>query len=219
MSDPVLNGRWIRLEPLAALHAGDVYDAVCNADGFARTAFMVEPPLQDEAAREAWFMKKVGWPGRTYFACVDPARARALGFLAYMRDETVHRSVEIGDVLFGAGLQRTPAATEAVYLLLRHAFETMGYRRVEWKCDTRNEGSYRAAVRFGFTFEGVFRQHMIIRGQSRDSAWFSMLDHEWPARRAAFDRWLAADNFDPGGAQREALASFHEKVRASAAQI
>lgn len=216
MTAPILDGRWIRLEPLSDAHAGDVCEAVCNADGFTRTAFMVEPPPRDEAARGPWFTKKVGWPGRAYFACVDPAGGRALGFLAYMRDETAHRSVEIGDVLFGAGLQRTPAATEAVYLLLRHAFETMDYRRVEWKCDTRNEGSYRAAGRFGFTFEGVFRQHMIIRGQSRDSAWFSMLDHEWPVRRAAFDRWLAPDNFDAGGTQRETLASLHEKVRAGA---
>jgi RimJ/RimL family protein N-acetyltransferase len=126
-----------------------------------------------------------------------------------MRDEAAHRSVEIGDVLFGVGLQRTPAATEAVYLLLRHAFEDMKYRRVEWKCDTRNAASYRAAQRFGFTFEGVFRQHMIIRGQSRDSAWFSMLDHEWPARRIAFERWLSIDNFDDAGMQKTPLAAFH----------
>jgi RimJ/RimL family protein N-acetyltransferase len=203
----VIEGRYVTLQPLAADHAEDVYSAVCNASGFERTAFMVEPPPQDVAAQGEWFMKKVGWPGRTYFACVDRASGRANGFLAYMRDEAAHRSVEIGDVLFGAGLQRTPAASEAVYLMLRHAFETMGYRRVEWKCDTRNAPSYRAAERFGFTFEGVFRQHMIIRGQSRDSAWFSMLDHEWPARRAGFDRWLSPANFDAGGVQRVPLAS------------
>ena len=207
MSAATIAGRYVRLEPLAASHANDVYQAVCNASGFERTAFMVEPPPQDGGAQGEWFMKKVGWPGRTYFACVDPGSRRTNGFLAYMRDEPAHRSVEIGDVLFGAGLQRTPAASEAVYLLLRHAFEAMGYRRVEWKCDTRNAASYRAAERFGFTFEGVFRQHMIIRGQSRDSAWFSMLDHEWPARKGAFDRWLSPDNFDADGVQRISLAS------------
>lgn len=203
----MIAGRYVTLEPLSADHAPGVYAAVCNASGFERTAFMVEPPPTDDGAQRDWFMKKVDWQGRTYFACVDPASGRANGFLAYMRDEAAHRSVEIGDVLFGAGLQRTPAASEAVYLLLRHAFETMEYRRVEWKCDTRNIASYRAAERFGFTFEAVFRQHMIIRGQSRDSAWFSMLDHEWPARRAAFERWLSPDNFDADGVQRVSLAS------------
>jgi len=211
MSAPVLAGRYVRLERLAASHAADVYAAVCNPDAFARAAFMVEPPPQDETAREAWFSKKVGWEGRTYFACVDPFSGRANGFLAYMRDEPAHRSVEIGDVLFGASLQRTPAATEAVYLLLQRAFETMNYRRVEWKCDTRNAGSHRAAERFGFVFEGVFRQHMIIRGESRDSAWFSMLDGEWPGRKAAFERWLARENFDESGAQRAPLSAFHAR--------
>ena len=207
MSAGVIRGRYVSLEPLAERHAPHVFESVCNADGFARTAFMVEPPPQDSAAQPDWFGRKVGWEGRRYFACVDGASGVVNGFLAYMRDETAHRTVEIGDVLFGTGLQRTPAATEAVYLLLRHAFEAMNYRRVEWKCDTRNEASYRAAERFGFTFEGVFRQHMIIRGQSRDSAWFSMLDHEWPSRRAAFDRWLSPDNFDANGLQRASLAS------------
>lgn len=208
MSGAIITGRHVALEPLAEKHARDVREAVCNADGFARTAFMVEPPPQDGAGQAEWFMRKVVWAGRSYYACLDPATGAANGFLAYMRDETAHRTIEIGDVLFGTGLQRTPAATEAVYLLLRHAFETMRYRRVEWKCDTRNAASYRAAERFGFTFEGVFRQHMIIRGQSRDSAWFSMLDHEWPARRRAFERWLSPENFDAHGAQRTPLASF-----------
>lgn len=207
MSAPVITGRYVRLELLSEAHADDVYRAVCNHEVVARAAFMVEPPLLDDSARADWFMKKVTWNGRVYFACVDPLTRHANGFLAYMRDEAAHRSVEIGDVLFGQGLQRTPAATEAVYLMLRNAFEAMNYRRVEWKCDTRNQASYRAAERFGFTFEGVFRQHMIIRGQSRDSAWFSMLDSEWPLRKASFERWLAPENFDEAGAQRTPLAA------------
>ncbi|MBX9760204.1 MAG: GNAT family N-acetyltransferase [Beijerinckiaceae bacterium] len=204
----IITGRYVTLELLAQTHAPHVFKAVCNADAFERVAFMVDPPPQDSAAQADWFTRKVSWPGRAYYACVDQVTGQANGFLAYMRDEADHRTVEIGDVLFGAGLQRTPAASEAVYLLLRNAFEAMNYRRVEWKCDTRNAASYRAAERFGFTFEGVFRQHMIIRGQSRDSAWFSMLDHEWPARRIAFDRWLSPENFDASGAQRTPLASF-----------
>ncbi|MFN3891742.1 MAG: GNAT family N-acetyltransferase [Beijerinckiaceae bacterium] len=208
MSAPVLEGRYVRLAPLSAAHARDVFRAVCNDGTFLRTSFMVEPPPRDESAREQWFLKKVAWEGRSYFACIDTRTGAANGFLAYMREEPVHRSVEVGDVLFGCGLQRTPAATEAVYLSLRRAFETMNHRRVEWKCDTRNKASYSAAVRFGFTFEGVFRQHMIVRGESRDSAWFSMLDSEWPARKAAFEQWLRPENFDAAGAQRQPLAAF-----------
>jgi RimJ/RimL family protein N-acetyltransferase len=213
MSAPILSGRFIRLEPLAASHEADVCAAVCNDDGFARVGYMVEPPPVDPADRGAWFARKLAWRGRIYFACVDPASGRALGLLAFMRDEPQHRSVEIGDVLFGTGMSRTPGATEAVFLLLRHAFETMAYRRLEWKCDTRNVGSYRAAERFGFTFEGVFRQHMIIRGESRDSAWFSMLDHEWEARKKAFETWLSPDNFDASGAQMRSLAELRNLIR------
>jgi RimJ/RimL family protein N-acetyltransferase len=209
MSDTTIEGRAVRLEALGPHHFEDVCRAVCHDDGFAQTAFMIEQPPREEAARLPWFLKKIAWDGRVYFACVDPVSGRARGLLTFQRDEAAHRSIEIGDVLFGVGLQRTPAATEAVYLLLRHAFEEMKYRRVEWKCDTRNGASYRAAERFGFTFEGVFRQHMIIRGQSRDSAWFSMLDHEWPARRRAFERWLSIDNFDDAGMQKTPLAAFH----------
>jgi RimJ/RimL family protein N-acetyltransferase len=207
MSPPHLAGRYVRLEPLSLEQALDVRAATCNEDAFVRAAFMVEPPPREEGEQAEWFAKKVAWAGRTYFACVDPQTDRACGFLAYMRDEPAHRSVEIGDVLFGGAMARTPAATEAVYLMLRNAFEAMNYRRVEWKCDTRNVASYRAAQRFGFTFEGVFRQHMIIRGESRDSAWFSMLDGEWPSRCAAFRRWLSPDNFDEAGAQKAPLAS------------
>jgi RimJ/RimL family protein N-acetyltransferase len=206
MSAAVLGGRFIRLEPLERRHEADICAAVCNDDGFARVGYMVEPPPVDPLARAAWFARKVTWSGRVYFACVDPASGCALGLLAFMRDEPQHRTVEIGDVLFGTGLSRTRAATEVVFLLLRHAFETMIYRRVEWKCDTRNAGSYRAAERFGFIFEGVFRQHMIIRGESRDSAWFSMLDREWAARKRAFELWLSPDNSDASGAQLRSLA-------------
>jgi RimJ/RimL family protein N-acetyltransferase len=211
VSAPVFAGRFVRLEPLGPEHAEDIQQAVFNEDVFARAAYMVDPPPEEEAARAAWFSGKIDWSGRTYFACVDARSGQARGFLAFMRDEPAHRTVEIGDVLFGSGVSRTPAGTEAVYLLLRHAFESMNYRRVEWKCDTRNHASYRAAERFGFTFEGVFRQHMIVRGQSRDSAWLSMLDGEWPARRSAFERWLSPANFDEQGAQRSRLNTLHAR--------
>ena len=117
------------------------------------------------------------------------------------------RVIEIGNIVYSPGLQRTPAATEAQYLVARHVFETLGYRRYEWKCNALNAPSRAAALRLGFTYEGIFRQHMIIKGRNRDTAWFAMLDGEWPARKAAFERWLAPANFDGRGRQRQTLAA------------
>ena len=116
-----------------------------------------------------------------------------------------HRVIEVGNVVYAPALQRTPLATEAQYLLAGYAFETLGYRRYEWKCDALNAASRRAALRYGFTFEGIFRQHMIGKGRSRDSAWYAMLDGEWPARKRAFERWLRPENFDAAGHQKTAL--------------
>ena len=129
----------------------------------------------------------------------------ASGVVSYLRIEPEHACIEIGHIWFGAPLQRTPGATETIYLLARHAFDDLGNRRLEWKCDAANARSRRAAERFGFTFEGVFRQHMIVKGRNRDTAWFSLLDSEWPAVRAAFEAWLAPENFDAGGRQRSPL--------------
>ena len=124
-----------------------------------------------------------------------------------MRIEPAHRVIEVGSILYTPALQQTTGATEAMYLMARHVFEDLGYRRYEWKCNALNQSSRRAALRLGFTFEGIFRQHMIVKGRSRDTAWFSMLDSEWPARKAAFERWLSPANFDREGRQREPLSS------------
>jgi RimJ/RimL family protein N-acetyltransferase len=127
------------------------------------------------------------------------------GIASYLRIEPTHGVIEIGHIWFGSALQRTTAATEAIFLLARHAFDDLGYRRLEWKCNAANEKSRRAAQRFGFTFEGVFRNHMVVKGRNRDSAWYSIIDDEWPAIRAAFERWLAPENFDRTGTQKRAL--------------
>ena len=119
------------------------------------------------------------------------------------------RVIEVGHIVYSPALQRTPLATEAQYLLARYAFETLGYRRYEWKCDALNAASRRAALRYGFTFEGIFRQHMIAKGRNRDTAWFSMLDSEWPARKAAFERWLAPENFAADGRQIVSLSALN----------
>ncbi len=123
-----------------------------------------------------------------------------------MRITPEHGVIEIGHIWFGTALQRTPAATEAIYLLARHAFDDLGYRRFEWKCNAQNAPSCRAAERFGFTFEGIFRQHQIVKGRNRDTAWYSIVDGEWPAVGAGFERWLAPENFDDDGRQRRSLA-------------
>ena len=116
------------------------------------------------------------------------------------------RVIEVGNILLSPALQRTPLATEAQYLLARHAFETLRYRRYEWKCNAFNAPSHRAALRYGFVLEGILRQHMIVKGRSRDTTYFSMLDGEWPARKAAFERWLAPENFDRDGRQKTKLS-------------
>jgi RimJ/RimL family protein N-acetyltransferase len=139
-----------------------------------------------------------------YFA-ICPGGAAAQGIASYLRIDTQHGSIEIGHIWLGTSLQRTTAATEAIYLLARHAFDELGYRRLEWKCNALNERSRRAAERFGFTFEGIFRNHMVVKGQNRDSAWYSIIDREWPAIRARFQAWLAPENFDENGRQRRPL--------------
>lgn len=141
-----------------------------------------------------------------HFAIVPEAHARPLGQAAYLRIAPDSGSIEIGHIWFARELQRTTAATEAIFLLLSHAFDELRYRRVEWKCDALNAASRRAAERFGFTFEGVFRKHLVIKGRNRDTAWFSIVDEEWPAVRAGFERWLAPESFDRGGAQLRPLS-------------
>ena len=146
-----------------------------------------------------------GLLGDRGYAVIDQATGRALGLFSYLRIMALDGSIEIGHVAFGAPMQRTAGATEAIYLLARHAFDDLGYRRLEWKCDAANARSERAAERFGFTREGLFRQHMVRKGRNRDTAWFSIIDGEWPGCRNAFQLWLAAENFDEQGQQRQRL--------------
>jgi RimJ/RimL family protein N-acetyltransferase len=148
-----------------------------------------------------------------WFALHPRAGAHPAGVASYMRIKPEHGVIEIGGIWFGASLQRTTAASEAIYLLAAHAFDELGYRRLEWKCDALNEASRRAAQRFGFRFEGVFRQHMVIKGRNRDTAWFAITDREWPVIRDAFTAWLAPANFDEPGHQRRALGALIAQAR------
>jgi RimJ/RimL family protein N-acetyltransferase len=133
---------------------------------------------------------------------------RPAGMASYLRITPEHGAIEIGHIWFGSTLKRTPAATEAIYLLARHVFDDLGYRRLEWKCNALNAPSRRAADRFGFTFEGVFRKQQVVKGRNRDTAWYAIVDDDWPPIRAAFEAWLAPGNFDASGRQRRALAQF-----------
>ena len=168
--------------------------------------YMSDGPYATLAAYQAAFEQKQNSSDPLYWAIVDNATGRPVGQASYLRIEPAHRVIEVGNIIFTPALQRTAGATEAMYLMARHAFEVLNYRRYEWKCNALNEPSRRAALRLGFSFEGIFRQHMIIKGHNRDTAWFSMLDTEWPLRRAALERWLAPQNFDHDGHQYSPLS-------------
>lgn len=166
-------------------------------------------PFADEPAFSSWLAEREALKD-PYFYAVQDASGRPVGLSALMSTRPAMRVVEVGHVVYSPVLQRTPLATETQYLLARYAFETLGYRRYEWKCDSLNARSRRAALRYGFVFEGIFRQHMITNtGHSRDTAYFSMLDSEWPARKLNFERWLAPENFDSEGRQKHSLAALN----------
>jgi RimJ/RimL family protein N-acetyltransferase len=169
-----------------------------------RFRYLFDKP-DDRAGFEAWLERSSASDDPLFYAVIDSATGRAEGRQALMRIAPEHGVIEVGNILWGPAISRTRVATEALFLHARYVFDELGYRRFEWKCDNRNEPSKRAAQRFGFTFEGVFRQHMMIKGESRDTAWFAMLDSEWPALRSGFERWLDPANFDAAGRQKKAL--------------
>lgn len=196
-------GRYCRLEPFLQARHGDGLREALGADEAGWAYVMLKPQGQEQWS--AWFADMEASTDPLYFAICDAADGRVLGSVGYLHPDADSGVVEIGRVHFSPRLQRTPAATEAIYLMLRQAFD-WGYRRCEWKCNALNAGSIRAAQRLGFSFEGVFRQARVNWGLNRDTAWFSLCDHEWPSRRAALERWLAPDNFDADGRQRLGLA-------------
>ena len=208
----VLAGRYVRLEPLAAARHGAALWTETHGPGAATFwQYLFDEPFADEKSFGDFLERKSASADPLFYAIVDQASGRAAGFATLMRIDPAHRCIEVGNILYGRSLQRTPGATEAQYLLMRYVFEELGYRRYEWKCNALNAPSRRAALRFGFTFEGIFRKHMIVRGRSRDTAWYAMLDDEWPAVKAAFERWLAPANFDAAGRQRQGLAALRQQ--------
>jgi RimJ/RimL family protein N-acetyltransferase len=206
----VLPGRLVTLRPLdRAAHAEALYQATHGPEKDDQWRYMSEGPFASRAEFDVFFDRNAGSADPLFFAIVDNATGAVVGQASYLRIEPRHRGIEVGNILFTPVFQRSSGATEAMYLMARHVFDDLGYRRYEWKCNALNQPSRRAALRLGFVFEGVFRQHMIIKGRNRDTAWFSMLDAEWPLRRANFERWLAPSNFDPAGRQLLSLSDLN----------
>ena len=204
-----LAGRYCTLEPLAAAaHADDLFDAFADDVEGRLWTYKQDGPYSDRAAFVAAMEAAEASVDPLYYAVVEAGSGRAVGITSYLRITPAHGVIEIGAITYAPRLQQTPASTEASYLMLRHAFADLGYRRVEWKCDALNEPSVRAAYRLGFRHDGVFKQAMVVRGRNRDTAWFSMLDSDWPRVEQALAGWLAPDNFGPDGRQRQRLAAF-----------
>lgn len=210
-----LSGRLTTLVPLEPAHADDLYAATHGEEREALWRYMSIGPFADRAAFRAAVERMAAATDALAFAVLDNRDGRALGFQSYMNIEPANRAVEVGGVLYSPALQRTAAATEAQYLFAAHAFETLSCRRYVWKCDNANEKSKAAALRLGFSPEGLFRQHMIVKGRNRDTAWFSMLDSEWPARKAAFEAFLDPANFDAAGRQKTPLSTLNGQRRAA----
>ena len=202
----VLEGRWCRLERLDPIRHGDSLHAASTAPGVEeRFRYLFEPAPADRAAFDAWAARAAAGEDPLFYAVIDRATGRAEGRQALMRITPEHGVIEIGSILWGPAIARTRIATEALYLFAQHAFDALGYRRFEWKCDVLNAPSRRAAERFGFNFEGVFRSHMVVKGKNRDTAWFAITDADWPRIKAGMERWLDPGNFDEDGRQRRAL--------------
>lgn len=201
-----LEGRFVRLEKLdPARHADDLARELTGPRAAPLYDWLPDPPPQDEDEVRAWARKAADSTDPFFYAVIDKASGRAVGRMSFLRIDPANGVIEVGHVLYGPSLQRTPAATEAQVLFMRHVFDDLGYRRYEWKCNALNAPSRRAALRFGFSFEGVFRQHMIVKGRNRDTAWFAMIDAEWPMLKRAFETWLDGVNAGPGGGQRVPL--------------
>jgi RimJ/RimL family protein N-acetyltransferase len=206
-----LRGRYGGLEKLTTNHADDLWNAFRGHD-HVWTYISTDGPFADVVAFFA-FLRTRAEAGDPYAYAILDGAGHAVGYLTLLQIRPEMRVIEVGHVLYSPRLQRTPLGTEAQYLLARYAFETLGYRRYEWKCNALNAASRRAALRYGFVYEGTFRQHLISKGRNRDNAWFSMLDSEWPARKAAFERWLAPENFDAAGKQKISLAALNGVVQ------
>ena len=202
----VLTGQWCRLEPLSPAHADDLFAASTANGADDRFRFLFED-VPDRTGFDAWLAAARASEDPLAFAVVDALTGVCGGRQSLMRITPEHGVIELGSILWGPAVARTRVATEALYLTAQYVFDQLGYRRFEWKCNSLNEPSRRAALRFGFRFEGIFRQHMVAKGANRDTAWFAITDDDWPALRQTYQRWLDPANFTPDGTQRSPLGT------------
>ena len=207
-----MNGAFCRLEPLdPARHAAALFAAKTAVGGAQDWTYLPYGPFTDLAAYRAWMESTCLGDDPLFFAVIDLRDAQPAGVASYLRVAPSAGSVEVGHLHFASCLRRTPAATEAMYLMMKRAF-ALGYRRYEWKCDALNAPSRAAAQRLGLSFEGVFRQATVYKGRSRDTAWYAAIDVEWPTLAGAFDTWLRPDNFDADGRQRIRLTELTRPI-------
>jgi RimJ/RimL family protein N-acetyltransferase len=210
-----LEGRWITLAPLDAEKHAEALYAGSNGDAVRESVwtYLFDGPYRSRDDFRSNIELKARSADPLFFAVIDNATGHAVGYQTLMRIDAPNRVIEVGNIMYTPAMQRTAGATEAQYLFARYVFDELGYRRYEWKCNNLNAPSKRAAKRFGFTFEGVFRQHMIVKGRNRDTAWYAITDDEWPAIRAGFTAWLAHENFDVAAHQRRPLAELIRDAR------
>jgi RimJ/RimL family protein N-acetyltransferase len=201
-----LEGAYVTIAPLDPARHGDaLWKSAGSRENAELWRYMHSGPFESRESFDTYLTAKAVSEDPLFFTVIDRATGEPGGHATYLRIDAGQRVMEVGSIVYVQAFQRTRGATEAMYLMAKHAFEDLGYRRYEWKCNSLNEASQRAAQRLGFSFEGVFRQHMIVKGRNRDTAWYAMLDYEWPARRKEFERWLAPDNFDEQGRQKTRL--------------
>jgi RimJ/RimL family protein N-acetyltransferase len=209
-----LSGRYVRLEPIdPKKHAEDLYQASTVDDATARFGWLFEEPPKSRLDFQQWLDRCEASGDPLFFAVIDQSSGRAVGRQSLMRIDQGNGVIEIGNIYWSPAIAGTRGATEAQYLFMQHVFRDLGYRRYEWKCNNENAPSKRAALRFGFDFEGVFRQHMVFKGGNRDTAWFAIIDKDWPQLAKAYDKWLDPSNFDATGKQQERLGKLIEKHR------
>ncbi len=205
----ILHGKYVRLEPVQLSHASGLHKILMEHDAPERLKYLLTlPPSWDEETHKTWLAGYVGLEDPFIYVVIDQKTNEVVGRHSLMRITPDHGVIEIGGVLWGNGMARSRLATEALFLSAQYIFDVLHYRRFEWKCDNDNAASKRAAERFGFQFEGIFRQHQVVKGRSRDTAWYAMMDHEWPELKHTYEQWLNESNFDDHGHQKKDLRSF-----------
>lgn len=206
-------GQACRVEPIdVATHARDLFEANRKTADGSRFTYLGTEAFEDFEAYAGWLEGMAAKSDPMLHAIIDLKTGKAVGVAAFMRIDCANGVIEVGNINYSEALSQTIAGTEAMYLMMKRAFEGLGYRRYEWKCDDLNAPSRAAAERYGFRYEGTFRNHMVYKGRSRDTAWFSITDDEWPIVKGGFEAWLSSGNFDASGKQRQSLSALREEI-------